>query len=108
MHHEVNKMEYWSAGVLEWWGSVMEYRSIGVLEHWGFKRPLLHYSITPLLLGWVLAAALWLAGCMVGPDYKRPTTEIPPHFRAAMTADTAASIADLKWFEVFKMRTSRN
>jgi multidrug efflux system outer membrane protein len=39
---------------------------------------------------------------MVGPDYKRPTTEIPPQFRAAMTPDTAASIADLKWFEVFQ------
>jgi multidrug efflux system outer membrane protein len=39
---------------------------------------------------------------MVGPDYKRPTTEIPGQFRAAMTPDAAASIADLKWFEVFK------
>jgi multidrug efflux system outer membrane protein len=50
----------------------------------------------------VLAAALWLAGCMVGPDYNRPPTEIPPQFRAAMTPDSAASIADLKWFEVFQ------
>lgn len=47
-------------------------------------------------------AALLLTGCMVGPDYKRPTTEIPPQFRAAMTPDTAASIADLKWFEAFQ------
>ena len=39
---------------------------------------------------------------MVGPDYKRPTTEIPPQFRAAMTPDTAPSIAELKWFEVFQ------
>ena len=80
----------------------MEYWSIGVLEYWGFKRPLLHYSITPLLLGWVLAASSWLAGCMLGPDYKRPTTEIPAQFRAAMTSDATASIADLKWFEVFQ------
>jgi len=102
MNHEVNKMEYWSAGVLEWWGSVMDYWDIGVLEYWVFKRPLLHYSITPLLLAWVLAAALWLAGCMVGPDYKRPTMEPPPQFRAAMTPDAATSIADLKWFELFQ------
>src|SRR4029078_695727 len=102
MNHEVNKMEYWSAGVLEWWGSVMDYWDIGVLEYWVFKRPLLHYSITPLLLAWVLAAALWLAGCMVGPDYKRPTMETPPQFRAARTPDAATSIADLKWFELFQ------
>jgi hypothetical protein len=25
-----------------------------------------------------LAAALWLSGCMVGPDYTRPPFEIPP------------------------------
>ena len=49
-----------------------------------------------------IATVLWLAGCMVGPDYKRPTTEIPPQFRAAMTPDAAPSIADLKWFEVFQ------
>jgi len=38
---------------------------------------------------------------MLGPDYKRPSAEIPPQFRAAMTPD-ATSIADLKWFEVFQ------
>jgi multidrug efflux system outer membrane protein len=38
---------------------------------------------------------------MVGPDYRRPSVEIPPQFRAAMTSDSQ-SIADLKWFEVFK------
>ena len=48
------------------------------------------------------ATALWLSGCMVGPDYKRPPAEIPPQFRAAMTPDAVPSIADLKWFEVFQ------
>jgi multidrug efflux system outer membrane protein len=38
---------------------------------------------------------------MLGPDYKRPSVEIPPQFRAATSSD-ATSIADLKWFEVFK------
>jgi len=42
-----------------------------------------------------------LTGCMIGPDYNRPSMEIPPQFRAATTADTT-SIADLKWFEVFQ------
>jgi outer membrane protein, multidrug efflux system len=49
-----------------------------------------------------LVGALWLSGCMVGPDYKRPPAEIPPQFRAAMTPDAVPSIADLKWFEVFQ------
>ena len=50
----------------------------------------------------ILATVLWLTGCMVGPDYKRPTMEIPSQFRAAMTPDAATSIADLKWFELFQ------
>src|SRR5262245_31284516 len=49
-----------------------------------------------------LAAALWLSGCMVGPDYERPSVGIPPQFRAAMTPEAVPSIADLKWFEVFE------
>ncbi|HXV78934.1 MAG TPA: efflux transporter outer membrane subunit [Candidatus Binatia bacterium] len=43
-----------------------------------------------------------LTGCMVGPDYNRPSLEVPPQFRAAMTPNTVPSIAELKWFEVFK------
>jgi multidrug efflux system outer membrane protein len=44
-----------------------------------------------------------LSGCMVGPNYQRPTITPPSAFRGAAgaTAD-AASIADLKWFELFK------
>src|SRR3989442_766797 len=51
----------------------------------------------------ILAAAL-CAGCAVGPDYKRPATAIPANFRAPepLPAPQAASLADLKWFEVFK------
>ena len=44
------------------------------------------------------------ASCVVGPNYKRPTTAIPPSFRAPepIPPSQAASFADLKWFEVFK------
>ncbi len=106
MHHEehegTKRVEHWSAGVLEYWG-----KKRPLLHHFNTPSlrssiPSLHYSIGPLLLGWLLAAALWLTGCMVGPDYKRPSVEIPPQFRAAMTPEAAPSIADLKWFEVFK------
>ncbi|MGA7235806.1 MAG: efflux transporter outer membrane subunit, partial [Bryobacteraceae bacterium] len=44
------------------------------------------------------------AGCLVGPNYKRPAVAIPTTFRAPdpLPAGQAASLADLKWFEVFK------
>jgi NodT family efflux transporter outer membrane factor (OMF) lipoprotein len=49
------------------------------------------------------AAALLLAGCVVGPNYKRPEVAVPVNFRAPapLPEPQAASFADLKWFEVF-------
>jgi multidrug efflux system outer membrane protein len=43
-------------------------------------------------------------GCTVGPNYSRPKIQTPDSFRAPdpLPPDQAASIADLKWFEVFK------
>jgi multidrug efflux system outer membrane protein len=51
----------------------------------------------------VLLAVL-CAGCTVGPNYKRPTVTVPASFRAPepLPPGQAASLADLKWFEVFK------
>src|SRR5918999_713637 len=44
-----------------------------------------------------------LSSCMLGPDYKRPPVTTPDVFRGSPpTAPDAQSIADLKWFEVFK------
>jgi multidrug efflux system outer membrane protein len=50
-----------------------------------------------------MAAAL-LTGCTVGPNYKRPAIKVPDNFRAPdpLPPPQAASLADLKWFEVFK------
>jgi NodT family efflux transporter outer membrane factor (OMF) lipoprotein len=47
---------------------------------------------------------LILSGCAVGPNYERPNIPAPPTFRAPepLPPDQAASLADLKWFEVFK------
>src|SRR5713101_1620171 len=55
------------------------------------------------LIAPMVAAAL-LAGCVVGPNYRRPAIQTPNAFRAAApeTANDPASLADLKWFEVFK------
>lgn len=45
-----------------------------------------------------------LSGCLVGPNYRRPVVNAPRTFRGATTtsASESASLADLKWFEVFK------
>jgi multidrug efflux system outer membrane protein len=58
---------------------------------------------TRLTIAWLMASLL--AGCRVGPNYRRPTVNPPDVFRG--TAETTAptdptSLADLKWFEVFK------
>jgi outer membrane protein, multidrug efflux system len=49
----------------------------------------------------VLAAAC-VAGCAVGPNYKRPPIEVPPAFYGAEPASEARSLADLPWWEVFQ------
>ncbi|HUL51541.1 MAG TPA: efflux transporter outer membrane subunit [Candidatus Nitrosotalea sp.] len=42
-----------------------------------------------------------LAGCAVGPNYKRPAVDTPGNFRFA-TNQTTNSFSDLPWWEVFK------
>lgn len=57
-----------------------------------------YYSIA------IAAGALMLGGCVVGPNYKRPQVAVPTNFRAPepLPESPAASLADLKWFEVFR------
>ena len=38
----------------------------------------------------------------MGPNYKRPTVNVPPAFRGADGAAQQASFADLPWWEIFK------
>jgi outer membrane protein, multidrug efflux system len=47
---------------------------------------------------------LVLCGCTVGPNYQRPKLVTPAQFRAPepLPVAEAASLADLKWFEIFK------
>jgi len=56
---------------------------------------------------WLLICAL-LAGCAVGPDYHRPTVDVPAHYRDAAppaagagAAAEAASLGDSGWWEVY-------
>jgi len=52
----------------------------------------------------IATAALLLAGCTVGPNYRRPQVAVPTNFRAPepLPESQAASLADLKWFDVFR------
>jgi multidrug efflux system outer membrane protein len=56
----------------------------------------------PLLIA-IAAGTIVLAGCTVGPNYSRPPVQTPANFRAPapLPPPESASLADLKWFEVF-------
>jgi hypothetical protein len=41
-----------------------------------------------------------LAGCAVGPDYKRPAVPVPAEWRSP--ADAVGSLADLGWWQLFQ------
>ena len=55
----------------------------------------------------MLVATAVLAGCAIGPDYKRPSVAEPQTFRGQATAE-AASLADAPWWEVFQDPALRN
>lgn len=48
---------------------------------------------------------IFLSGCAVGPNYKRPVVNVPTDFRGQEGAAQQASFADLPWWEVFKDET---
>ena len=52
----------------------------------------------------VLIAAGFVSSCTLGPNYHRPAVQIPQNFRAPdpLPAPQPESLADLKWWEVFK------
>jgi len=52
----------------------------------------------------VVVLAALSAACTLGPNYHRPAVQIPESFRAPepLPPAEARSLADLKWFEVFK------
>lgn len=54
------------------------------------------------LVASVLASALLLSGCAVGPNYQRPKVNVPTDFRGAEAAAQQASFADLPWWDAFK------
>jgi multidrug efflux system outer membrane protein len=58
------------------------------------------YRLAALLLS-VLPAATLIAGCTVGPDYKKPDVAVPQEFRGQLGLAEGNSVADLPWESVF-------
>ncbi|MGC1598447.1 MAG: TolC family protein, partial [Candidatus Acidiferrales bacterium] len=58
-----------------------------------------------MILAAILAASLF-TGCKVGPNYKRPTVQVPSTYRDfnpnPQAEAQAASFADLPWWQVFQ------
>src|SRR5258708_4098523 len=50
----------------------------------------------------VCVMTLSLAGCAVGPNYKRPAVNAPTGFNGATNGASTNSLADLPWWSVFK------
>ena len=48
-----------------------------------------------------LVMTVTVAGCMVGPEYRRPDVTPPQQFRSQVGASEAGSLADLPWWQVF-------
>jgi multidrug efflux system outer membrane protein len=88
----------------------------------------MHVSQKIVHLGWLVAIA-GLAGCTVGPNYKRPAVDVPLAYRAATTEASAGdhppagpsspqsaataptpvqSFGDEKWWDVFQDRELQN
>jgi multidrug efflux system outer membrane protein len=62
-------------------------------------------KLRPLFLGLSLTLLL-STGCAVGPNYKRPSTDVPVTYRGATPQDaalpTTESLGDQKWWQVFQ------
>ena len=49
----------------------------------------------------VAVVAACLAGCAVGPNYRRPPVAVPDHYDAERATAEAQSLADLPWWRLF-------
>jgi outer membrane protein, multidrug efflux system len=57
------------------------------------------------LMAFAAVAATLLTGCMLGPDYQRPTLPLPAQYRDAeppAPGREPVSLADLQWFQLFR------
>lgn len=47
-------------------------------------------------------ACAWLAGCTVGPNYRRPAVDAPADFRNRTADSSAPPLGDAKWWSIFQ------
>ncbi|HXJ32825.1 MAG TPA: efflux transporter outer membrane subunit [Candidatus Eisenbacteria bacterium] len=66
----------------------------------GFRAPRSRGVETRLVAS--VLATIVMAGCAVGPNYKRPSIDAPEVTRGQIGPSEAASLADLPWWEVFQ------
>ena len=65
------------------------------------------YKSIVLAVNAVLSCAIFICGCTVGPNYKKPVASVPPTYRGlAPDANgnnaTVNSLGDEKWWDVFQ------
>ncbi len=56
----------------------------------------------PVVAAVACATVMFLNGCAIGPDYKRPAMESPDNFRSATGLATTNSLADVAWWDIYK------
>ena len=71
---------------------------------WPLPRPLIQQRAPEVRACICLVLGLLLAGCLLGPNYKRPPVEAPGAYRGDSDASMAASeaLGDEKWWDVFQ------
>ncbi|HEV7507880.1 MAG TPA: efflux transporter outer membrane subunit [Thermoanaerobaculia bacterium] len=57
--------------------------------------------LSVLAVSAVLVVPVFLSGCVVGPQYKRPAFTVPDQTRGQVSPAQAASLADQPWWEIF-------
>src|SRR5690349_12893401 len=58
-----------------------------------------------LILAGVGGLTWLMAGCAVGPNYKRPAINSPTNYRNAAADPSTNSLADVQWRELYKDET---
>ena len=53
----------------------------------------------------VLIVTTLAAACTLGRNYERPQVQTPAAYRAALTESSAASLAEIQWFDLFRDET---